>query len=204
MRFSPYSEETRRRAAQDALARKANGQRFFLRDVAAEMGVRPATIRNWVAAYIANDEGLPEPPTAGRLSPFPLPRHSLLRVCVTCRWSRGFGRAGAEYHCPAPCRRSVPLDAQALHFEALHAVLASAPDFARGGTTPPVHAIAGVVCRITVGATPAQLTLRWRPAGYDRDAVNEGGWDGRRQRDQSGGRVDDGRRGGHRNSGYAA
>jgi len=75
-----------------------------------------------------------------------------------------------------------------VHFEALHAVFASAPDFARGGTAPPVHAIAGAVCRITVGATPAQLTLRWRAAGFDRNA----------------GRVDDGRRGSHRNSGYAA
>ena len=187
MRFSPYSEETRRRAAQDALARKASGQRFFLRDVAAEMGVRPATIRNWVAAFIANDEGLPEPPPADRLSPFPL------RGILCCGWcdlpmEPGFGRAGAEYHCPAACRRAAPLDAQAMHFEALRAVLASAPDFARGSTAPPVHAIAGAVCRITVGATPAQLTLRWRAAGYDRNA----------------GRVEDGRGGGHRNSGYAA
>jgi len=187
VRFSPYSEETRRRAAQDALARKASGQRFFLRDVAAEMGVRPATIRNWVAAFIANDEGLPEPPPADRLSPFPL------RGILCCGWcdlpmEPGFGRAGAEYHCPTACRRAAPLDAQAMHFEALRAVLASAPDFARGSTAPPVHAIAGAVCRITVGATPAQLTLRWRAAGYDRNA----------------GRVDDGRHGSHRKSGYAA
>ncbi len=61
MRLSPYSEETRRRAAAEALARKASGQRFFLRDVAAEVGVRPATIRNWVAQFGPGDDGLPTP-----------------------------------------------------------------------------------------------------------------------------------------------
>lgn len=172
MRFSPYSEETRRRAAQEALARKANGQRFFLRDVAAELGVRPATIRNWVAAYIATDEGMPTPSAAAELTPFPL------RGIVCCGFcgqpmAWGFSGSGAGYHCLPPCRRFAPMDAQALHFEALHAVLASAPDFARGGSTPPVHAIPGVVARITVGAAPHQLTLRWRPAGYDRRAFEQ-------------------------------
>jgi transposase len=175
VRFSPYSEETRRRAAQEALARKADGHRFFLRDVAAEMGVRPATIRNWVAAYIASDEGMPAPPASpARLSPFPLRGILFCGLCdLPMAW--GFSGSGAGYHCVPPCRRAAHIDAQAVHFEALRAVLASAPDFARGGATPPVHAIAGVVSRITVGLMPAQLTIRWRPAGYDRHTFDPSG-----------------------------
>ena len=173
MRLSPYSEETRRRAAQEALARKANGQRFFLRDVAAELGVRPATIRNWVAQYEDRDEGLPAPASTAELSPFPLRGILFCGLCDSLMaW--GFSDSGADYHCVAPCWRNTPLDAQALHFETLHAVLASAPDFARGGTLPPIHAIPGVVSRVTVGAGPQQLTLRWRPRGFDRRSLGSG------------------------------
>jgi hypothetical protein len=162
MKSSVFPVEARRRAAAAAIALRERGYRAYLRPVAADYGVTPATVRTWIETLSVPSPTLPALP-APPPDPFPLGKILICRLCSTFMIGTDIFGLGPVYRCPPACRRRCPIPAAELHDRILRAVSHAAPAAIRhpDGRLD-ITRVPALIGRISIGETLEHLSLAWR------------------------------------------
>jgi len=160
---SPHTTEFRQSAAAEVERRRVAGHRRTVSAVAAELGISPATLRQWTNHFPRTPEPDPNPqPDGGKQAePRPLPllgigRHSTCGTRLSAALNTQNRPVYTCTHCPH--RPAIPADVAHLH--ALAAVARHAPRLA-ARLRP--DTLSGWLTSIQINDRGATVALTWRP-----------------------------------------